>query len=269
MNERLIKAGKIKGGVMKIISLMLCSVIALAIQIGSGVSVRAATIDDEIESAFNESYAYRKYLQNDDVKIDSEDGVVTLTGNVESDSRRRLAEETAQDLSGVKSVNNRLNVKEEAGDEMSDGWVSAKVKAALLFHRSVSGLNTDVFVKDGVVTLKGEADNIAQKDLTTQYASDVEGVKDVKNEMTVAKPPKEGEQTFSEKVDDASITAQVKGALFAHRSTSALRTSVDTEEGVVTVTGTAKNQAEKDLVTKVVSDIDGVKDVTNDMEVQE
>ena len=46
---------------------------------------------------------------------------------------------------------------------------------------------TEVNTKDGIVTLKGDADNQAQKDLTTEYAKDVEGVKDVKNEMTVSK----------------------------------------------------------------------------------
>jgi osmotically-inducible protein OsmY len=221
--------------------------------------------DDRIESSFKDSYSYKKYLEHDDIDIDAEGGLVTLTGTVDSDSHKRLAAETAEELPGVKSVDNRLEVKE--ANETSDGWISTKVKAALLFHRSVSGLDTEVYVKDGIVTLRGQADNIAQKDLTSQYASDIEGVKNVKNEMTVAEPPRENEQTFSEKVDDASITAQVKGALFAHRSTSALRTDVETENGIVTLKGTAKNQAEKDLVTKLVADIDGVKDVENDMEI--
>ena len=62
-----------------------------------------------------------------------------------------------------------------------------KVKTTLLFHRSVSGFKTEVNVKDGIVTLQGEATSQAQKDLTTEYAKDVDGVKDVKNEMTVCK----------------------------------------------------------------------------------
>ena len=61
------------------------------------------------------------------------------------------------------------------------------MKATLLFHRSVSAGTTEVDVKDGIVTLRGEAASQAQKDLTTEYAKDVEGVKDVNNEMTVDK----------------------------------------------------------------------------------
>ena len=48
------------------------------------------------------------------------------------------------------------------------------------------------------MTLKGEADNQAQKDLTTEYAKDVDGVKDVKNEMTVSKTLKKTHETVGE-----------------------------------------------------------------------
>ena len=62
-------------------------------------------------------------------------------------------------------------------------------------------------MQDGIVTLRGEATSKAQKDLTTEYAKDGEGVKDVKNEMTVAKSSVKPDKTVSGKVDDASITA--------------------------------------------------------------
>jgi osmotically-inducible protein OsmY len=66
-------------------------------------------------------------------------------------------------------------------------------------------------------------------------------------------------------MDDASITAQVKSALLSHRSTSALKTKVETDNGVVTLSGPAKNAAEKSLVTKLAEDTTGVKSVVNNM----
>jgi hyperosmotically inducible periplasmic protein len=54
-----------------------------------------------------------------------------------------------------------------------------------------------------------------------------------------------------------------------HRGTSAVDTKVETENGTVTVKGVAKNSAEKDLVGKLVNDIKGVKDVKNDMTIQQ
>jgi osmotically-inducible protein OsmY len=122
-----------------------------------------------------------------------------------------------------------------------------------------------VYVKDGVVTLQGEASSVAQKELTTEYAKDIDNVKEVKNEMTIAKTPAQPGETTSEKIDDASITAQVKASLMSHHSTSALKTSVSTTDGVVTLSGIAKNDAEKSLVTKLVTDINGVTSVINNM----
>lgn len=87
--------------------------------------------------------------------------------------------------------------------------------------------------------------------------------------MTIAATPELAERTAGEKIDDASITAQVsKTALLTHRSTSAMKTKVETREGEFTLTGIANNDAEI-LVTKLVSDIQGVNKVNNQMTVAE
>lgn len=227
----------------------------------------AADIDNSIESSFKQTYVYKTFLKDEQIKINSKDGVVTLSGEVFNENHKPMAEDTAAALPGVKSVDNRIEITGEQAAEHSDAWISIKVKSALLYRRSVSGFGTEVDVKDGIVTLKGEASSIAQKDLATQYAQDIDGVKDVNNEMSIATTPKPDERTRDEKIDDASITAQVKGALLIHRSTSMLRTGVETKEGEVTLSGDAKNQAEKDLVTKLVGDIQGVTSVNNNMNI--
>jgi len=89
----------------------------------------------------------------------------------------------------------------------------------------------------------------------------------VKNEMTIAMASPQPGETTGNKIDDASITAQVKATLLAHHSTSALHTTVSTADGIVTVGGVAKNEAEKSLVTKLATDIDGVSRVINNMTV--
>ena len=229
------------------------------------VALHASDTDDRIESAAKKSYVFKTYLKDDAIKTDSKNGVVTLTGTVSESSHKSLAENTVESLPGVTSVDNKLTIKGESPAEHSDAWISTKVKSTLLFHRNVSSSGTDVFVKDGVVSLRGEAANEAQKELTGEYAQDVEGVKSVKNELTIAKTPAKPSETFGEKIDDASITAQVKSSLFSHRSTSSIKTKVQTIDGVVTLSGIAKNDAEKSLVTKLVNDINGVSKVINNM----
>ncbi|HBJ84333.1 MAG TPA: transport-associated protein [Verrucomicrobiales bacterium] len=231
--------------------------------------LQAAEVDTQIEAAAQSSYVFKTFLIDDAIRTESKEGVVTLTGTVHEESHKQLAQETVAGLPGVISVNNQIEVK-DSPPEHSDTWLYLKVKGTLAYHSSVSGYNTQVELKQGVVTLKGEATSEAQKELTTEYAKDVEGIKEVKNEMTVAVVADKPAATLplATLIDDASISAQVRMALMSHRSTSAFKTSVATLEGVVTVGGSAKNAAEKDLVTKLVTDINGVKSVVNNMVVE-
>jgi osmotically-inducible protein OsmY len=231
-------------------------------------SLSASSTDSRIESSAAKSYVFKTYLKNDSIKTESKDGAVTLTGTVADANHKSLAQDTVAGLPGVKSVDNQLTVKGESPAEHSDAWIGLKVESALLFHRNVSATKTYVYVKDGVVTLQGEASSMAQKELTTEYVKDVDNVKEVKNNMTIAKTPAQPTETTGEKIDDASITAQVKSSLLSHHSTSALRTTVSTTDGVVTLGGVAKNQAEKSLVTKLVNDINGVTSVINNMTIE-
>jgi hyperosmotically inducible protein len=251
---------------MKAIYSAALMVAAMALLVIS-VPANATKMDDRIESSAKKSYVFKTYLKQDAIKIESKDGAVTLTGTVSEDSHKSLAQETVTGLPGVKSVDNKLEVKGEHPAENSDAWLTAKVKSTLLFHRSVSAM-TEVKTTDGIVTLQGEATNQAEKDLTTEYAKDVEGVKDVKNEMTLSKTAKKTPRSTGDKIDDASITAQVKMALLFHRSTSALKTKVETKHGVVTLSGKAGNAAEKDLASKIADDVKGVKSVKNRMTIE-
>jgi osmotically-inducible protein OsmY len=228
--------------------------------------LKANETDDRIEAAAKTSYVFRTFLIDDTIKTTSKDGVVTLTGSVKDVTHKQLAEDTVVGLPGVKSVVNQIEAK-ESPPENSDTWLYLKVKSTLAYHRSVSAFNTQVEMKEGTAILKGEASSQAQKDLVTEYTKDVVGIKGVQNEMTITNPSKPTEPTTAEMIDDASITAQVRMALLSHRSTSILSTMVSTSDGIVTVGGRANNVAEIDLVTKLVTDINGVKSVVNSMSI--
>jgi hyperosmotically inducible periplasmic protein len=244
--------------------LLLAAVVLLAL----GMTAFAADTDSRIETSARNSFVFKTYLQGDDIKIQSKDGAVTLTGIVNENYHKTLAQETVSGLPGVRSVDNRLKVKGASPTTNSDAWLRDKVKVALLFHRNVRAASTEVDVKDGIATLRGNAESQAQKELSTEYARYVEGIRDVKNEMTVSDTSKIPHRTMGEKIDDASISAQVNMTLLNHRSTSVLNTTVKTKLGVVTVGGKAKNSAEIELVSKLVNDIAGVKSVKNRMTIE-
>ena len=248
-------------------AIALFPVLAVALLLAGAPAHASSKTDNRIEDSAKKSYVFQKYLKGDDIKVQSRDGVVTLSGTVLEESHKSLARDTVAELPGVKKVDNQLELKGEGSAENSDIWLGMKVKTTLLFHRNVNAIATEVSVKDAVVTLRGDAASEAQKELTTEYAKDVAGVKDVVNEMTVSGASTKKSESVGEMIDDASITAQVKLTLLYHRSTSAIGTKVKTKNGVVTVSGKANNGAEKDLVTKVASDVNGVRSVKNRMTV--
>lgn len=225
----------------------------------------SSSTDGKIEDAAKGSYNYRTVLQ-DHVKVKSTDGVVTLTGTVQDKDDKELAEDTVENLPGVVSVDNQIEVKSDV-PEHSDAWMALKVRSTLLVKANVSATSTTVDVKDGVVTLTGTVQNLAQKDLTEAYAKDIDNVKSVNNELVV-KSPAVGDSSLDEAMDDASITSQVKYSLLSHRSTSAISTKVTTDNAVVTISGQAGSDAEKSLVTKLAQDTRGVKSVVNNMTVK-
>lgn len=239
-----------------------------ALMLAGGVAMLASDVDNRIETSAKNSYNFKTYLKDDSIGVASTDGVVTLTGTVSFEYHKLLAQETVAGLPGVKDVNNKLTVIGDQPADRSDGWVTMKVKTALAFHKNVSATDTDVTTTNGVVTLSGKADSQAQKDLTGEYAKDVDGAMEVRNNLVVDRSNKTAHRTMGEKVDDASITAQIKTTLLFRKSTHAMATKVTTKDGVVTLNGEARNAAERDLVSKVAEDIDGVTRVHNKMTVK-
>ncbi|MEO6995022.1 MAG: BON domain-containing protein, partial [Lacunisphaera sp.] len=185
----------------------------------------STSTDHKIAEAAKSSYNYRTVLE-DHVKVKVNDGIVTLTGTVEDKDDSDLAVATVENLPGVAEVKNEIKIKSDY-PEHSDAWIAMKIRGRLLVKGNVSATATKVASQDGMVTLSGTADNQAQKDLTEVYAKEIDGVKSVTNDIVVGdKAP--ASTTVGEKIDDASITTQLKYALTTHKGTSALATKVTT-----------------------------------------
>ena len=128
-------------------------------------------------------------------------GVVHLTGNVESNIDRDLAGELAKGIDGVTSVKNDLVVKAgsgQAGSKSSgtgrtfgqyvdDATTTAMVKTKLLADSNVKGLKISVETTGDVVTLSGKVGSAEQKQLAEKIAQNTGDVKKVKNELVIDK----------------------------------------------------------------------------------
>lgn len=133
-------------------------------------------------------------LNSFDINTDVQNGNVTLTGKVESEVDKALAEELIENLDGVTGVDNKLTVvssgkkmDSDSGSALMDAKIATVVKTRLLFESEVSGTSIDVDAKNGVVTLKGDVDSDAEKDLAVAIAKNTDDVKSVVDKLDVAK----------------------------------------------------------------------------------
>ncbi|MEP1551541.1 MAG: BON domain-containing protein [Paraglaciecola sp.] len=149
-----------------------------------------AWIDGKAESAL----LFNTNLNSFDINTDVKDGVVILTGKVDSSVDKALAEELVTSIDGVETVDNKLTIVSEKDHEehaedsqvmqgLSDSKVEAGVKARLLFEPDVSGLDLEVEVEDGVVTLSGILESDSERDLAIAIAENTDGVSKVINEI--------------------------------------------------------------------------------------
>lgn len=237
-------------------------IVSIALLAGPVVLLGSTGTDRKIEDAAKASYTYHVVLA-DKVKVAANDGVVTLTGTVQDEDEKSLAQDTAESLQGVTKVRNDIVITSTYADH-SDAWMAFKIRTRLLMKANVSIVSTTIDVKDGVVTLGGTADNEAQKELTAIYAKEIDWVKSIKNNIVV----KNDSKTMIDQIDDASITSQVKYVLRSNKVTRELKVDVQTNEGVVTITGETKSDAGKSLVSKLAQDVHGTKSVVNNMTVK-
>lgn len=127
------------------------------------------------------------------INTDVQDGIVSLRGDVETESQRALAEELALTVSGVRGVENELNVThgeptvtEQVASAATDAAITTSVKTRLLVSDHTSGLEIDVDTEEEVVTLTGEVDSETERELAGLIALNTSGVNNVINRLTVA-----------------------------------------------------------------------------------
>jgi hyperosmotically inducible periplasmic protein len=121
-----------------------------------------------------------------DIGVTTEHGVVQLSGFVSSSAERKEAANDAQEVAGVRKVENELEINTQpttVGSTVDDSTITAKVKAALVRNPNTKAREIKVTTSHGVVELSGFVDSNEAKDAAAQTASAVQGVSGVDNQL--------------------------------------------------------------------------------------
>ena len=230
-----------------------------------------------------------------DINVDTNDGVVTLRGTVGTDAERQQALTIARGVDGVTRVEDQLTL-ETAGAERptattgtttaaaGPAWITTKIQAQDFADPDVKPWNIDVTTTgNGSVTLQGEVDTAADRQKAVQIAQNTEGVTAVDDQLRVrgenesagnetaggAGAPAAPAKTEREPAGgDTWITAKIQSKYFLDSDVKGHEIDVDASNGVVTLSGTVDNDMQHRQAVAIARNTDGVKDVTDNLQVQ-
>lgn len=145
--------------------------------------------DSAVTAKVKKAFVEDRTLSSHDISVSTDKGVVTLSGFVDSADKQARAVKVAGEVKGVKSVNDKLNIKSDKEGTVKgytdDAAITTAVKAKLLTADDVPSMGISVETVNGIVQLTGSVDTRAQADAAEKATKQIEGVKSVKNDLVV------------------------------------------------------------------------------------
>jgi osmotically-inducible protein OsmY len=191
--------------------------------------------DAQIQTDVLAEFKWEPRVVPNEIGVAVKDGIVTLTGWVDSYTKRWAAEDAAHRVRGVKAVANEIEVRLSKADERIDADIAAAAVRALEWDAFVPVEKIDVTVSKGWVTLKGEVVWQYQKQDAERVVRRLNGVKGVNNLITV-----------KTRLAPSELKKKIEDALVRTAESDAQRITVEVDGSKVILKGTVRSWAEKE-----------------------
>ncbi|MBS3752805.1 MAG: BON domain-containing protein [Anaerolineales bacterium] len=213
--------------------------------------------DETIKKEVVDQLYWDNRVDADDVTVHVDNGVVTLKGTVPTHGARSSAVTDTWMIDGVTSVEDQIDVELAPTVEIpTDAEVRNNIQNILSWNTDIDIMDIDVSVEGGVVTLEGTVDEYWKKWKAVELVSDVSGVIDVLDEMTVVPTGSFIDKDIAETINDA---------LDRNLYIDAEDITVEVEHGKVTLTGVVPTNFVRSKAGDIASYTAGVIDVHNNL----
>jgi osmotically-inducible protein OsmY len=213
-------------------------------------------VDADIQQDVLEELSWDPAVEATEVGVEVDDGVVTLTGWVDSYAKKLAAERAAQRVEGVRAVADDLSVR--TAGTWTDTDIAKSAANVLEANSVVPRDRIEVTVKNGKISLTGDVDWEYQRMAAANSVRHLAGVREVINLIIIKQP----------KVSESTVKGGIERALVRAAEVDAARIQVHSENGHVRLTGTVRSWPEKQAAADAAWKARGVTLVTNDIDVR-
>lgn len=215
--------------------------------------------DEEIQHDVLAELAWEPRVQPNEIGVSVRDGVVTLTGWVDTYAKKWSAERAAHRVTRVRSVANDVEVRLPSSVERPDPELAVAAVRALEWDAFVPVQDLDVTVANGWIVLRGEVEWEYQRRAAEQSVGRLSGIRGVTNGISV----RPHETPVSDEISD-----RLQSALVRSVETDAEGIGVQTRGGVVVLVGTVRSWLEREEAERVAWSAPGVTRVDNHITVR-
>lgn len=191
--------------------------------------------DKQLHQNVVDALEWEPSIKHDDIAVGVKDGVVTMSGYVDSFAAKVKAERIVERMSGVKALADELKVKIPYASQRPDTEIAHEVVNAFRWNIEVPDDRVKAKVENGWVTLEGDVEWYYQSAAAERAVRYLTGVRGVTNLLKV-KPPT---------VSTFEVSQKIKDALRRSAEVDADRITVEAHDGQVTLRGSVRSFAER------------------------
>jgi osmotically-inducible protein OsmY len=214
--------------------------------------------DNQIQKDVMDELKWEPFLTSSEIGVAVKNGIVTLSGIVDTYPKKLAAEKAAKRVTGVKAVAEDIQVGVSPINHRTDTEIAEAVFNTLKWHSSVQEEKIKIKVEDGIVNLEGEVEWEYQRVAAKTAIQYLAGVKSVVNLITI-----------QAKIQPSEIEKKISAAFHRSATVDANRVTAEVIGSKVILRGKVRSFTEKDDAEHAAWSAPGVLSVENKLEVEE